>query len=146
MAGASLLPTHWIHHVSLHVPLVLPAVLTCLGLLTWRDEEVSRHVKFMRWLGLFCLGATTVAILAGMASAPGLLGGDGSAVLRDHRDLGVTAWCVILLAALSHDAGVRQQDVSYRRLGTCLWGVATLAVIGAGHWGGLHEHAKHIPF
>lgn len=144
MADASF-PSHWIHHVSLHVPLMLPAVLTTFGVWTWHEETI-KQIKFLRWVGLFCLAATTVAIVAGIASAPGFLGGEGSAVLRDHRDLGVTAWCVILLAALSYDHGARHDDIVFRRLGICWWGVATLAVIGTGHWGGLHEHAKHIPF
>lgn len=138
-------PSHWIHHVSLHVPLVLPAVLTIFGAVTWR-EETPRQLQLMRWLGWLGLLATTVAVMAGIASAPGFLGGEGSAVLRDHRDLGITSWFVMLLAALGYDRGVRRDDVVFRRLGICWWGVAALAVIGTGHWGGLHEHAKHIPF
>ncbi len=135
----------WVHHVTLHVPLTIPAVLAALGLWMWRDES-ARHVTFIRWVGLGCLAATTLAMVAGILSAPGFLGGDGSETLRDHRDLGVTAWSVVMLASLSYDYGVRKEDVLWRRLGVCWWAVAALAGLGAGHWGGLHEHAKHIPF
>lgn len=135
----------WVHHITLHVPLTLPCVLAALGLWTW-NHETPRQVNFLRWLGWAVAGIATVVVIAGMIAAPGTFGGEGSEVLRDHRDLGVTAWCVVACAVASYDYGVRHAQQDIRRLGICLWGVAALATLGAGHWGGLHEHAKLIPF
>lgn len=137
--------SNWLHHITLHVPLTLPPMLTALGLWTW-NHETPRTLPFVRWVGWALALCTTIVVLAGMWSAPGTFGGDGTEVLRDHRDLGVTAWCVVMGAVASYDYGVRHDQIDIRRLGICLWGVATLATIGAGHWGGLHEHAKLIPF
>ncbi len=135
----------WIHHIGLHAPLTLPPVLTALGLWMWH-HETPRLIRFLHLLGWITALLTTIVVIAGILSAPGVFGGDGTEVLHDHRDLGVTAWCVVMCAAESYSHGARKDQHDLRRLGICLWGVATLATIGAGHWGGLHEHARSIPF
>ena len=135
----------WLHHLSLHAPLVLPPALAIVGFATAR-EETPRLIALLRYGGWATLALTTLAAIAGILSAPGVFGGGGEEVLRDHRDLGVTAWCVAAAAAAVYDYGARHDARDTRRLGLCLWAVTSLATIGAGHWGGLYEHAELIPF
>lgn len=137
--------TEYIHHLTLHFPIVMTFVLCALGAATWRHETAQTRA-FLRWAGWATLVLTTLAAISGILSAPGILGGAGEVVLRDHRDLGVTAWCVVALAAWSYDVGARRDEQDWRRFSVCIWGVAALAVLGAGHWGGLGEHAKIVPF
>ena len=135
----------FVHHLTLHFPIVMTMALAALGAWTMREESPATR-SFLRWAGWATLALTTAAAVAGVLAAPGPLGGQGPEVLRDHRDLGVTAWCVIALAAWAYDQGERREDALWRRFGVATWGVGALAAIGAGHWGGLGEHAEVVPF
>jgi len=135
----------WLHHVTLHFPIVMTFALAGLGAWTMREES-ERTVSFIRWAGWATFALTTVAVVAGILSAPGWLGGDGPKVLSDHRDLGVTAWFVVGLAAWGYDHGVRHSDREFRLFGVAIWAVASFAVIGAGHWGGVGQYPELSPF
>ncbi len=118
-------------------------VLAALGVWSVREEPASTQ-SFLRWAGWLTFALTTAAVVAGILSAPGWFGGEGDKLLRDHRDLGVTAWCVIGLAAFGYDYGIRHTDRLWRLFGISIWGVAALAVVGAAHWGGIGEHPEVV--
>ena len=133
---------HWLHHLSLHFPIVGTWALMALGLVTWREESPG-VIAFIRWSGWVIFTLTSVAAIAGIVAA---YSSGEAAELRDHRHLGITAWCVIAVAAWGYDIGCRREDAAWRRFGVTIWGVAAIAALGAGHWGGLNEHADIIPF
>ena len=135
----------YLHHITLHAPIVMTVALTVLGVMTAKNET-PELISFLRWAGWITLAMTSAAAIAGILSAPGPLGGGGSEVLRDHRDLGVTAWCVVALGAWGYDQGVRLKDHDWRLFGISMWGVAAISTAAAAHWGGRAEHADIIPF
>ena len=135
----------YLHHVLLHFPIVMSMALAALGVWT-RHDEAPVVRSFLRGAGWITLALTSVAAISGILAAPGWLGGDGTTALRDHRDLGVTAWAVIALAAGAYEIGARQDERDWRMFAVAMWCVASVAVIGAGHWGGSTEHADVVPF
>jgi len=135
----------YIHHITLHAPIVMTVALTALGVMTSKNET-PELIAFLRWSGWITLALTSAAAITGILSAPGMLGGGGDEVLRDHRDLGVTAWCIVALAAFGYDQGVRDKDRDWRLFGISMWGVAAITTAAAAHWGGLGEHAEIVPF
>ena len=132
----------FLHHITLHFPIVLSMALAATGLYALRTDS-DAFIPVLRWAGHLTLAITTVAVLSGLL-AGGFTGGEET--LQHHRYLGVLAFVVIALAALSYDYGVRHDISDFRSYGICLWWVASFAVIGAGHWGGLAEHRDVIPF
>lgn len=135
----------FLHHISIHFPIVLSFVLAAVGAYSLvRDtEELRRVLWFGGWA--LCL-MTTVAVVSGLWSAPGLLLGQGSSELLHHRDLGLTVWVVVGLACWSYHQGMRGGHRDFRRWAVALWWVASLGVIGAGHWGGSQLHPEALPF
>lgn len=139
---------HWpeyIHHVTLHFPIVGSMFLAAIGVWWVRTDDVRLGV-LLRHAGWVVFVATTAAAVSGILSAPGVLGGDGPQVLSDHRNMGVTTWCVVAIAAIAFEAGVRQQVDYLKRFAALCWCAAAFAVIGAGHWGGSGVHSDKIPW
>lgn len=135
----------FIHHLSLHFPIVLTIALALVGLWSLREDSAALR-RLMRVGGWVCFAMTTLAAVSGIVSAPGWFGGAGSQALSHHRSLGVTAWAVIALAAGSYEWGMRKGIADWRNFAVGLWCVATFAVIGAGHWGGSERHPEEIPW
>lgn len=135
----------YLHHLSLHFPIVLTLALALVGVWSLRENAAPLH-KLMRVGGWVCFAMTTVAAVSGIASAPGWFGGAGSEALSHHRSMGVTAWVVIALAAASYEWGVRRDISDWRNFAVGLWCVAAFAIIGTGHWGGSQLHPEEIPW
>lgn len=133
----------FLHHLSLHFPIVLSIALAFTATFALRRDEPPALTPVIRFGGWTNLAMTTLAVISGLV-AGGLSGGPEP--LSHHRYLGITAFFVIALAALSYDYGTRHNIADWRRFGGLLWWVATFAIIGAGHYGGLAEHRSVIPF
>lgn len=135
----------YIHHVSLHFPIVGALVVSAVGIWWVRtdDDRLGQFVRFGGW-GLFAL--TTVAMISGIASAPGWFGGDGPLDVIHHRNMGVTVWCCVATAAIAFEAGHRSGEVYVKRFGALAWSAAAFIVVGAGHWGGTIRHSDKIPW
>lgn len=134
--------SEFIHHLTLHFTIVLPMVLAAVGLYSVRTDGSSLQ-GLIRWTGIAAVGFTVITVASGLI-AGGFSGGEES--MQHHRYLGITTSLVIALAAWSYDRGVRTSSGDWRSFGVAIWWVATLSVIGAGHWGGLSIHAEVIPF
>lgn len=135
----------FIHHLSLHFPIVLAFVLAGVGLWSLREESAQLR-RFMRVVGWACFGFVTVATVTGILAAPGWFGGDGSPALSHHRNLGVSVWVVMAIAAFSYEWGVRSAVADLRKFAVGVWCVAAFGVVGAGHWGGVDRHPDEIPW
>lgn len=135
----------YLHHITLHVPLVASAMLAILGLLA-RGDEPETLQRFLRWIGWAVFGVTTVTVIAGILVAPGWLGGEGSSDLSHHRDLALTTWFVMGLAAGCYDKGIREGERDMRMYGIAMWWVTTFAVVGAGHWGASTHRPELVPW
>ncbi|TXD37161.1 hypothetical protein FRC98_10535 [Lujinxingia vulgaris] len=133
----------FLHHLSLHFPIVLSMALAAAATFAIRNDEPPTLIPPLRWGGWFNLAMTALAIISGLI-AGGFSGGSDD--LSHHRLLGITAFSVIALAAFSYDYGTRHNIADWRRFGGLLWWVASFAVIGAGHWGGLAEHRNVVPW
>lgn len=132
----------FIHHLTLHFAIVLPMVLAATGLYAHR-ADANGLTPLLRWGGLAALAFTLVAVASGLV-AGGFSGGEQT--LQHHRYLGVLTLCVVAVAAISYDHGVRRDIEDLRTFALGLWWVATFSVIGAGHWGGITEHTDVVPF
>jgi hypothetical protein len=135
----------YLHHVLVHFPIVMPFVLGALGLWT-RGGDDARVCSFLQWGGWATLALSTLVVVSGVVSAPGALGGEGSAALTHHRDLGVITWLIMAVAARSFHVGARDDERDRRMLGVTLWCVAAFAVVGAGHWGGSTNNPEKVPW
>ncbi len=136
----------YLHHITLHFPIVLTMVMAVSGWAAARSEAFQGAevgVSWLRWGGHVTLGFTTVAVWSGLMSG-GFSGGEEG--LAHHRYLGVLAFLVIGVAAGSYEAGIRMGSRRLRDYGRTLWWVAVVAVIGAGHWGGKWVHGDVIPW
>lgn len=137
--------SEYLHHVSLHFPIVLSLVLAVVGP-WWVKTGDARLATLVRWAGWFTFGATTVAALSGILAAPGWFGGDGPQGLSDHRNMGVVTWSVVATAAVAFELGRRRGSVYTMRFGALCWCAAAFSAIGAGHWGGSALHSDKIPW
>lgn len=135
----------FLHHLTLHFPIVLSMVLAVVGLWSLRADS-AQFRQMMRVGGWICFALTTVAAISGIAAAPGWFGGDGSAGLAHHRSLGVTAWALIAIAAFSYEWGVQKGEGDWRKFAVGVWCLAVFAVVGAGHWGGTERHPEELPW
>lgn len=135
----------FIHHITLHFPIVLALVIAGVGLWSLKDEAPQLR-KFVRWVGWVCFAFTTVVVVSGIIAAPGWLGGDGSPDLSHHRNLGLTTWVVVAIATFGYEYGVREDIADWRKFAVGIWCVASFAVIGTGHWGGTEQHQDKLPW
>ncbi|MBA2664585.1 MAG: hypothetical protein H0U74_20025 [Bradymonadaceae bacterium] len=135
----------YLHHLSVHFPIVLAMVLAAIGLYSLKRDTPELRT-LIRWTGWTTLALTTVALVSGIIAAPGWFGGDGSPELTHHRDLAITAWCTIALATYAYDHGHRHDIRDLRTFAITIWLVATFAVIGTGHWGGSTLHPESVPW
>lgn len=135
----------YLHHVTLHFPIVMSLVLAAVGVWWVRADEPTLAV-ILRWGGWFTLAVTTITAISGIVAAPGVLGGDGPQGLSDHRNMGVMTWVVIATAAIAFEAGHRTAGRYTCRFAALCWGAAVFASIGAGHWGGSALHSDKIPW
>lgn len=132
----------FVHHLTLHFTIVLPMVLAMAGLYSLRsDDEVL--VPLIQWTGLFTLAVATITVATGLV-AGGFSGGEEA--LQHHRYLGIMTFCVIAIAAIAYDQGVRRDITDLRAYGVTIWWVASVSVIGTGHYGGLGGHLDVVPF
>jgi hypothetical protein len=136
----------YLHHITLHFPIVGTMLLGALGVWTLREEGQALQ-SFLRWAGWALCAITTVAAGAGLlAMYQGAHAALDAAQLGHHRNLGLLVWSVVVAAAWGYDQGVRSGDEDWRRFGVAMWCVAGVAVIGAGHWGGAGMHRDVVPF
>lgn len=135
----------FLHHLSLHFPIVLGLVLAAVGVWSWRSETPELRI-LMRVMGWIAFALTTAAVVSGIWAAPGWFGGEGSDRLAHHRNLGVTTWVVVAIAAFSYEHGFRNDSSDWRKFGVGLWCVVAFGVIGTGHWGGSEEHTDAVPW
>ena len=135
----------YLHHITVHFPIVLTFGLAAVGLYSLRRETPELQ-SVLRWGGLAAFALTTLAIVSGIIAAPGFFGGDGPAALRHHRDLALTTWVVVALGALGYNHGVLRDVRDWRTFAITMWCIAALAVVGTGHWGGAELHTDSIPW
>ncbi len=141
-------PMHWpeyIHHLTLHFPIVGSLFLAAIGVWWVRTGDL-RLGQLLRFAGWFVFVAATAAATSGIIASPGLLGGDGPQALSDHRNMGVTVWCVTAIAAIGYEVGLRRQIIYVQRFAALCWCAAAFGAIGAGHWGGSALHSDKIPW
>lgn len=135
----------FLHHITLHFPIVLSLVLAAMGVWSLRDD-IPQFRRLMRWAGWACFAITTVTVVSGIIAAPGWFGGDGTQRLANHRNLGVTTWVVMGIAAFSYEWGLRQKIDDWRKFAIGVWCVAAFAAMGTGHWGGTELHKDRLPW
>ena len=132
----------FIHHLSLHFAIVLPMALAAGGTYE-RRCEIDALIPLIRWGGVVALVMTCVAVVSGLL-AGGFSGGDET--LQHHRYLGILTLVAVAIAAVGYDQAVRRKISDLQSFAVGMWWVASFAVIGAGHWGGIGEHSDVIPF
>jgi hypothetical protein len=137
--------SEFLHHITLHFPIVLTLVIAGVGLWSLRDD-IPQFQRFVRVVGWACFAATTVTVVSGILAAPGWFGGDGGAELAHHRNLGLTAWIVMGLASASYEWGIRDANDDWRSFAIGVWCVTAFAVFGTGHWGGTELHQDKLPW
>lgn len=135
----------YLHHLSLHFPIVGNLFLAGIGI-WWIRTDDARLSQLLRVAGWAVFGATTVAMVSGIVAAPGWLGGDGPQTLSDHRNMGVTVWCVAAVAAVAFEVGLREKIAYVQRFAALCWCAAAFGAVGAGHWGGSALHSDKIPW
>ena len=135
----------YIHHVTVHVPLVASAMMAVIATYWLRTD--SGDVKpLVRWLGWGTLLATTAAVVSGIVAAPGAFGGDGPKVLADHRNLGLTTYWAMFTAVVAFEWGHRSGNRPTQRFGALVWWAVVFGAIGTGHWGGSSLHSDVVPW
>jgi hypothetical protein len=137
--------SEFLHHITLHFPIVLTLVIAGVGLWSLRDD-IPQFQRFVRWVGWACFALTTLTVASGIIAAPGWFGGDGTPELSHHRWLGLTAWITMGLATVSYEWGVRESSDDWRKFAIGVWCVTAFAVIGTGHWGGTELHDDKLPW
>ena len=135
----------YIHHTFLHAPIVLSFTWALIGLYTLSRGSKS-IVSILRWGGWLTFALTSLTVLSGLVVAPGWLGGGGSEGLTHHRSLGLLSWTAVGIAAWGYDKGVRRDSADWRRFAVGVWCVASLSVVGAGHWGAAERHPEVVPW
>jgi hypothetical protein len=135
----------YIHHVTLHFPIVLSIVLAAVGI-WWVRTDDARLGVFLRFAGWAAFGLATLAMVSGIIAAPGLLGGDGPPELSDHRYMGIVVWVASGIAATAFELGRREENAYVQRFGALCWCAVAFAAIGAGHWGGSTLHSDSVPW
>lgn len=135
----------YIHHVSLHFPIVGSLFLAVVGVWWVKTDDIRLSV-LIRWFGWFVFIMTSFAAISGIIAAPGILGGDGPQGLSDHRNMGVTLWCTAAVAAIGFEIGTRTHVAYVRKFAALCWCAAAFGAIGAGHWGGSALHSDKIPW
>lgn len=135
----------YLHHITVHVPLVGSAVLAGIGTY-WVKSGADELGQVVRWLGWAVLAATTVAVVTGILSAPGGFGGDGPKVVSDHRNLGLTTFWAMATAVVAFEWGLRSGSVRAKKFGALVWWAVLLGAIGTGHWGGSSLHSDVVPW
>jgi hypothetical protein len=135
----------YIHHVTVHVPLVASAVLAVVGTywLKTNSEDVS---PIVRWLGWGTFIVTTLAVISGILAAPGGFGGDGPKVIADHRNLALTTYWAMGTAVIAFEWGHRIESLPTKRFGALVWWAVMFGAIGTGHWGGSSLHSDVVPW
>lgn len=132
----------FLHHITLHFPIVLSLGLAITGHLA-RTRGSDDLLSLTHYAGLFTLAITLLTAFSGFAAA-GLSGGDP--LLIHHRYLGSLAAITIAIATLSVHFGIRRNIPDLTSFGLLSWWAAALATTGAAHWGSLAEHPELIPF
>jgi hypothetical protein len=136
----------YLHHITLHFPIVGTMMLGALGAWTLREESQALR-SFLRWAGWALFGLTSVATGAGLwAMWTGAHATLDMVELGHHRNMGLMVWSITALAAGGYERGIRADDEDWRRFGVAMWCVAGVAVIGAGHWGGAGMHPDVVPW
>lgn len=135
----------FLHHITLHFPIVLALVNAAVGLWSLKDDAPQLRT-FLRISGWICFAFTTLTVIFGILAAPGIFGGEGPGELSHHRNLGLTAWAVMAVATLSYEWALRHKSVDWRKFAVGVWCVTAFAVIGAGHWGGTELHQDSLPW
>lgn len=147
----------WLHHVSIHVPLVMTAALAVLGiwinLRTTNGQPINNDTeanavlwKILRWGGWATVIITLIAVVSGILTADEFWTEDGPYVLIHHRNLGLTGFACVFTAVSATEWGMRRGLDRVRRFGALCWLAASFAMIGAGHWGGSGVHSDRIPW
>jgi len=140
----------WLHHVSVQFPVVLTFGLAAVGIYGVLRAEISpippSIEPILRWGGWFCAAASTVAVVAGLLAAPGTFGGTDTVGLRHHRDMALTTWCVIGLAACAFEHSSRGGHPDWKLVSVGLWCVAAFGALGTAHWGGSELHRDIVPW
>lgn len=147
----------WLHHVSIHVPLVMTMVLSVFGVwINLRSKHGHRPEndtdadailwKTLRFGGWATLIVTLIAVISGMLTADEFWTEDGPMVLIHHRNLGLTGFACVFVAVGATEWGMRRAQEKVRRFGAICWLAAGFAMIGAGHWGGSGVHSDRIPW
>ena len=132
----------FLHHITLHFPIVLSLALALTGHFA-RSRKSDDLLTLIHYSGLFTLAITALTVLSGFAAA-GLSGGDPTLV--HHRYLGALAGITIAIASLSVHFGIRRDLPDLTSFGLLTWWAAALATTGAAHWGSWAEHPELIPF
>lgn len=135
----------YIHHITVHFPIVMSFVLAVVGAWYVRTED-GRLFQFVRVAGGLTVAITLVAVVSGLFTAQEFWVEDGPSVLEHHRNLGITVFCVMLTAAIAVEWGHRAAEIKAVKFGALLWIAAAFGVLGAGHWGGLGMHSDRVPW
>jgi len=135
----------YLHHLTLHFPIALGVALGVLGAWHVRNDAPTLQT-IVRWGGLATLLLTTVTVVTGLLAAPHAFGPEVPQVVGNHRNLGITTWCVMLVAVVAYEIGSRNGVRDLRRFGAICWTAAAIAAVGAGHWGGSAMHSDRIPW
>lgn len=136
----------YLHHITVHFPLVLSIVLAAIGLWSWQADETDQLDPILRWGGWAAFGIACIATVSGIVTAPGWFGGDGSVGLRHHRDMALTTICVMGLAAYTFEKFATGGHPDLRQVAIGLWCVAAFSIIGTAHWGGSELHREAVPW
>lgn len=135
----------WLHHTSIHVPLVMSTVLGILGIWVNRRDDQTVWV-ILRIAGWATTATTLVAVVSGLATATEFWTEVGPDVLIHHRNLGILGFVSMLTAVGSIEYGLRTNSQRVRRFGALCWIAVALSMVGAGHWGGSGVHSDRIPW
>jgi len=136
----------YLHHVTVHFPLVLSIALAGVGLWSLHTDPTDQLDPVIRWGGWGAFALACVAVVSGVITAPGWFGGDGSVGLRHHRDLGLTSLSVFAFAAYTFETFARGGHRDWRRVAIGAWCVAAFSTIGTAHWGGSELHRDTVPW
>ncbi len=135
----------WLHHITLHFPIVLAFVLAALGVYTVK-RDLPVLWTLMIWTSRAAALMTSVAAISGLLAAQALWTDDGPYVLIHHRNLGLLGWAASLAAFGGLEWGRIENEPRAMRFGALCWIAVALAMLGAGHWGGSGLHNDIIPW
>ena len=135
----------YLHHITVHFPIVMSFVLAGVGTWSVRDPA-PQLVGFVRIGGAATLLITSVAVVAGLLITPEAPSDALTYDLGHHRNLGLTAWFAMAAAVGAYEYGVRHDEPGARGFGALAWWAIALAVVGAAHWGGSTLHGEVMPW